>query len=197
LRGISWRLYEQLLDAVGDGLPRMTYDRGTLEMEMLSEAHQALNWIAGRFIEAYAEERGIPYKPVGSMTWRRQAIEGGLEPDESYYIQNYAQVRGREIDLEVDPPPDLAIEIDLSSPDVEKASIYARLGVPEIWRWRDARLIVLALHAGAYQELQTSIALPGFPLHELATAMGNYPQEDPASAVAGFRRNLREKPPQA
>ena len=195
LRGISWALYEQLLEAVGEGLPRMTYDCGTLEMEMLSEAHEALNWIAGRFVEAYAEERSIRYKPVGSMTWRRRAIEGGLEPDESYYIQNFATVRGREIDLEVDPPPDLAIEIDLSPPDVEKASIYARLGVPEIWRWRDGRLVVLALGAGTYRERQTSIALPGFPLTELATAMGNYPQDDPALAVADFRRRLREKPP--
>src|SRR5438105_3883440 len=114
LRGVPWSLYEQLLAAIGDGLPRMTYDRGMLELEMLSEQHEALKWIAGRFIEAYAEESGIDYRATGSTTWRREAIEGGLEADESYYIQNYQRVRGREVDLEVDPPPDLAVEIDLS-----------------------------------------------------------------------------------
>src|SRR5438309_1854526 len=83
LHGISWGIYEQILSVVGDGQPRMTYDRGMLEMEMLSERHEALRWIAGRFIEAYAEESGIRYRATGSTTWRRQAIEGGLEADES------------------------------------------------------------------------------------------------------------------
>jgi Uma2 family endonuclease len=194
LRGISWSLYEQLLAAVGDGLPRMTYDRGMLEMEMLSQRHEALNWIAGRFIEAFADELGIDYMPVGSMTWRRQAIEGGLEPDESYYFQNYARVCGREIDLETGPAPDLAVEIDLSRPDVEKASIYARLGVPEIWRWRNGRLIVLGLQPDAsYAELERSISLPDFPLDELAAALAQVPQSEPARAVAAFRRQVREK----
>src|SRR4051794_40755475 len=79
LRGVPWSLYDQLLEVVANGLPRMTYDRGMLEMEMPSERHEALKWIAGRFIEACAEESGIDYKAVGSTTWRRQAIEGGLE----------------------------------------------------------------------------------------------------------------------
>src|SRR4051794_23323971 len=124
---VPWALYDQLLHIVGDGLPRMTYDRGTLEMEMPSKRHEALKWLSGRMIEAYAEESRIDFEPVGSTTWRRQAVAGGLEADESYYFQNAARVRGREVDLAIDPPPDLAIEIDLSPPDVEKTSIYARL----------------------------------------------------------------------
>jgi Uma2 family endonuclease len=196
LRGVPWLLYDQLLGVVGNGLPRITYDRGLLEMEMPSKSHEALKWIAGRFIEAYAEEAGIDYEAVGSTTWRRQAIEGGLEADESYYIQNYNKVRGRDIDLAIDPPPDLAVEIDLSTPDVEKTSVYARLGVPEIWRWRDGRLVLLVLQpGGAYTDAQQTIALPGFPVDELASALQSYPQVDPARVVAGFRRRLREKPP--
>ena len=198
LHGVPWPLYEQLLEVVGEGLPRLTYDRGVLEMEMLSETHEALSWITGRFIEAFAEESGIDYKALGSTTWRRQEVAGGLEADESYYIQNYAKVHGRKIDLAVDPPPDLAVEIDLSTPDVEKASIYARLGVPEIWRWRNGRLIVLGLRAdGSYATMEQSIALPGFPLEELVAALKGYPQEDSARAVAAFRRRLREGPPRA
>lgn len=192
LRGVPWSLYEQLLAVVGDGLPRMTYDRGMLEMEMPSDQHEELKWIVGRFIEAYAEESGINYRPVGSTTWRREAVEGGLEADESYYIQHFAAVRGRRVDLAVDPPPDLAVEIDLSPPDVEKESVYARLGVPEIWRWRDGRLAVLARQpGGGYVARERSIALPDFPLSELAAALENYPAVDSARAVAAFRRRVR------
>jgi len=171
----------------------MTYDRGLLELEMPSKTHETLKWIAGRFIEAYAEEMGIDYDAAGSTTWRLASIEGGLEADESYYIQNHSRIRGREVDLTIDPPPDLAIEIDLSPPDVEKASVYARLGVPEIWRWRDGRLVVLERQPqGAYVERHKSLALPDFPLGELAGVLGAYPGIDPAPSVAQFRRRVRE-----
>ena len=195
LHGVPWSLYDQLLAVVGDGQPRMTYDRGALEMEMPSEGHEALKWLAGHFIEAYAEETGVDYKVVGSTTWRQQAVEGGLEADESYYFQHYARVGEREVDLAINPPPDLAVEIDLSRPDVEKASVYARLGVPEIWRWRDGRLIVLALQGGGgYAQVQRSIALPDFPLDELSAAMSSYPNVEKQRLVAAFRRRLRDKP---
>jgi len=194
LRGVSWSLYDQLLSVVGNGLPRMTYDRGLLEMEMPSKTHETLKWIAGRFVEAYAEESSIDFDAAGSTTWRRATIQGGLEADESYYIQNCSRVRGKEIDLAVDPPPDLAIEIDLSPPDIDKASVYARLGVPEIWRWRDGRLIVLERQShGGYVERQKSLALPDFPLADLAAVLAGYPQTDPARSVAQFRLRVREK----
>lgn len=192
LRDVPWSLYERLLALVGDGLPRMTYDSGALGMEIPSKRHEILRWIAGRFIEAYADESSIDYKPAGSTTWRREAVAGGLEADESYYFQNYGNVHGHEVDLTVDPPPDLAVEIDLSPPDVEKASVYARLGVPEIWRWRNARLAVLVRQSdGGYAERPASVALPDFPLPELAAALDAYPRVAAAQAVAAFRRRVR------
>jgi Uma2 family endonuclease len=96
--------------------------------------------------------------------------------------------------LAVDPPPDLAIEIDLSAPDVEKASVYARLGVPEIWCWRDGRLAVLVRQPGGeYAENSRSVALPDFPLSQLGAALAGYPQVEPARVVAEFRRHLRAR----
>jgi Uma2 family endonuclease len=193
LHGVSWMLYEQLLKVTGDGLPRMTYDCGKLELEMPSKKHESLKWIAGRFIEAFAEESGIDYEAAGSTTWRLESVAGGVEADESYYIQNYSLVHGREADLAVDPPPDLALEIDLSPPDVEKESVYARLGVPEIWRWRNGRLVVLLRGSDqTYEAATSSVALPGFPLADLATALTDYPQADAARTVAAFRRRLRK-----
>lgn len=74
LRGIPRSLYERLRQAVGDGLPRLTYDRRTPEMEMPPEAHEALKWLAGRFVEAYAAEAGVDHEAVGSTTWRRHSV---------------------------------------------------------------------------------------------------------------------------
>lgn len=191
LHNVPWSLYGQLLELTGNGLPRMTYDRGTLEMETPSKRHEVLKWIVGRFVEAYAEAEGIEYEAVGSTTWRRESAAGGLEADEAYYIQSYAAVQGREAEPETDPLPDLAIEIDLSPPEVDKASVYARLGVPEIWRWRDGRLAVLVRTADdRYTEHQTSIALPAFPLEQLADAVLAYPRVPAAQSVAAFRRRL-------
>ena len=193
LTGVPWRLYDELLTVVGDGLPRLTYDRGTLELEVPSQAHEQLKWIAGRCVEAWADSRDLDYAALGSTTWRREADLAGLEADESYYFQNFPLIRGREIDLAVDPPPDLAIEIDLTPPGVEKESVYARLGVPEIWRWRAGRLAVLVRRGeGDYQEHGASIALTDFPLDRLATALGSYIEVEQVEAVRRFRRWCRE-----
>lgn len=198
LRGVPWSFYDQLLTVIGDGPQRVTYDRGRLEIETPSKRHETLKWIAGRFIEAFADEADIDYEAAGSTTWRRAAVEGGLEADESYYIQNVNVVAGRDVDLTVDPPPDLAVEIDLSPPEVEKASVYARLGVPEIWRWRNRQLVVLIRRAdGTYAEGAQSAALPGFPLAALATALAQYPHVTSKQAVAEFRRYLTSARPQA
>jgi hypothetical protein len=98
--------------------------------------------------------------------------------------------------LAVDPPPDLAAEIEPGPPDVEKESIYARLGVPEIWRWRDGRSAVFARQPdGTYAGRPQSVALPDFPLAELAAALGQYPQGYPTQAVAAFRRRVRAQSP--
>ncbi|MEM7808956.1 MAG: Uma2 family endonuclease [Planctomycetota bacterium] len=191
LRGVSWEAYEHLLSLIGDGPQRMTYDRGLLEIEMPSRAHEHAKFLAGQFIVAYLEEFGIAYEAEMSTTWHRDGT-GGLEADESYYIANVDRIRGKEIDLAVDPPPDLAIEIDLSTPLLEKASVYARLGVPEIWRWRDGRLLVVERAGGHYVERSTSKALPGFPLEKLAVELEKLPHPDQAAAARAFRRWCRE-----
>ena len=195
--GVSWQEYEALLELVGDGWPRLTYDDGALELVMPYEPHEACNWSAGRFVEAFMDESGVDYKPLASTTLRHKPVRGGLEADQSYYIQNYANVADHVVDLSVDPPPDLAIEIDLSRAAVKKVSIYARLGVPEIWRWRGGRLIVLervADPAGGftYAERDKSLALPSFPLADLAAELARSPHPEQAAAVRAFRKACRE-----
>ena len=193
LHNVSWETYIQLSEAVGEGYPYLTYDDGDLELYMNSQLHEIIRWYFGRFVEVYCEEHAIDYMATGSTTRRREVKRGGLEPDESYYLQNYQRVRKlKEVDLEKYPPPDLAIEIDLSPPGVEKANIYRRLGVPEIWRWRGGRITVLHLVGDEYAQRDTSPALPGFPLDRLAAAIEAFPETAQAEALRDFRRFCRE-----
>ena len=196
LRGVSWADYQACLREAGDGPVRMTYDKGLLEVEMPGEDHDSKKWTGGRFVEAYMDENDIDYAPKASTTWRREDVEAGLEADECYYIASYAKIRGigRLIDLDLDPPPDLAIEIDLSPPKLHKAGVYARLRVPEIWRWRDGRLTVnLRQPDGTYAESDRSLALPGFPLDELAAELAIVPHGDESAHARAFRHRCRER----
>ena len=134
-------------------------------------------------------------RPGGSMTLRQQKLLKGLEGDQSYYIQHEAQVRGLStIDLETIPPPDLAIEVEHTSSMVPKLPIYAVLGVPEIWRWREETLTVLRLVAEQYVARAESDALPGFPLEQLRQALAQPEPRDETSLVSEFRQWLAKQP---
>ena len=136
VNGVSWQLYQQMLAEIGDGHTRLTYDQGRLEIMSPTPRHELIKTVLGRLVEAYADEMDIPIEGFGSTTFDREDLQKGLEPDECYYVQKAGEVRGRqEFDFAVDPPPDLAIEIDISPPDVARQPIYAALGVPEIWKY--------------------------------------------------------------
>jgi Uma2 family endonuclease len=161
--GVSWGMYVQLCDEIVRGGTRITYDRGRLEIVTPSQLHEQTKKIVARIVEAYGVLAGVPVDGLGSMTMRREVLDRGLEPDECYYIQNAAILAdGHEIDLAIDPPPDLAIEIDIPPPDIAKQPIYAALGVPEVWRYDGRRVAYLARQAdGRYVEVERSLALPG------------------------------------
>src|SRR3989304_8025833 len=113
LSGISWSTFESLVAESQNHGTRFTYDRGYLEMMSPAGEHERLKRLIGRMIEAATEELGIPISSASATTLKAEWEERGLEADESYYIANEPHVRGRdEIDLRVDPPPDLAIEVD-------------------------------------------------------------------------------------
>lgn len=99
---------------------------------------------------------------LGSTTFKREDFKRGFEPDSCFYIQNAERIRGKdEIDLHIDPPPDLVIEIDITSGSIHKLPIYAALGIPEVWRYTGKRLIILKLDAEGYVEVEESLTLPG------------------------------------
>jgi len=162
LKNISWQTYESLLHELAQqGGIRLTYDRGNLEIMTPSAPHEKYKKILGRFVESVSDELNVEICSLGSLTCRREDLARGLEPDQCYYIQNENVVWDKEqIDLNQDPPPDLVVEIDVTSSSIDRLSLYASLGVPEVWRYDGNRLIIYQLEAQEYVERDVS---PTFP----------------------------------
>ena len=161
LHNIGWNTYERLLaDHENNSAPRFTYDRGELEIMSPSPEHEAFNRSIALLVEFVAAEMGIDVYDLGSTTFRREDLERGFEPDSCFYIQNEERIRGKNrIDLAVDPPPDLVIEIDITSPSFSKLPIYAQMGVPEVWRYDGARMTILVLEGSDYTATTESLVL--------------------------------------
>jgi Uma2 family endonuclease len=144
----------------------MTYDRGTLEIMPPLPDHAIVTRFIDQIITVVCEELNIDLAGYRDTTWQRQAADRGLEADDCYFIQNagVADERGAEIDIERDPPPDLAVETDITHSTVDKEAVYAALGVPELWRWDNGRLRIRLLERGGrYADASQSRALPMLP----------------------------------
>lgn len=175
LEPVSWSLYQQILRELGDSRgKRLAYDDGRLEIMSPSDFHEDVKKIVARLIEAYADAMGIDIHGYGSLTMDREALKKGIEPDECYYVQSFPAIANkRGVDLTVDPPPDLAIEIDISRSTLPKQPIYAALGVPEVWRYDGKRFGILRRSpSGGYEPSQHSGCFPDLPIDELNRFVG-------------------------
>ena len=131
---------------------------------------------------------------AGSTTYKREDLERGFEPDASFYIRNAERVRGKSrIDLDVDPPPDLVVEVDITNPSLDKLPIYARLGVPEVWRYDGERLTVFGLRGEGYAEVAESSVLPPLTSEALSGLIKESASLDIADWVRGVREWARER----
>jgi Uma2 family endonuclease len=162
LQGITWQTYQSLVqDLESQPAKRLTYDNGMLEIFMPLPPHETYKRLLGRLVEIVTEELELEIRSLSASTWSRKDLLKGVEADECYYIQNESAVRGKvEIDLSVDPPPDLAIKIDISSPSLPRLPIYAALGVPEVWQFDGKSFKILGLAATEYIPQRQSLALP-------------------------------------
>jgi Uma2 family endonuclease len=166
LQDVTWQEFETILEELGDHRgSRLAYDNGTLEMMMPLPEHEDDKEIVGDLIKALLEEFDIAFKSLGSTTFKKRQTQG-LEPDQCFYIQNEVAIRGKKgIDLSVDPPPDLAIEIDVTSRT--NSSLYEALGVPELWRFDQGNLQINLLEGGSYALVSESPNFPGLPVCEM------------------------------
>src|SRR5438034_11138652 len=129
IRDIRWETYESLLkDLENRSAPRLAYDRGVLEIMSPHFGHEEVNRALASIVEIVLEEMGVDFRNAGSTTFKREDQERGFEPDSSFYIAHVDQVRGkRKLDMDLDPPPDLLIEVDLTSNSLNKFPLYAAL----------------------------------------------------------------------
>ncbi len=188
LRNVSWETFLSLVRETDWPRGRFAYDQGTLEIMSPSGTHENLKKFVGRLIETLTLRLGIDIRSYGSTTLLRKKKRSGLEPDECYYIQNEPAVRGKgDIDLRVDPPPDLFVEVDLSSYSLDKFPIYSKLGVPEIWRLKDMDLKVYRLGSnGKYVKTEESSLLPMLPLDVLREFLARWETKSETAVIREF-----------
>jgi Uma2 family endonuclease len=162
LHGIHWTTYQALIrDLESEPSKRLTYNQGTLEIMVPLPPHERYKSLMGRLVEVTTEETATEIVSLGSTTWSREDLQTGLEADECFYIQNEPAVRGKdEINLTVDPPPDLAIEVGNTKSSLNRLAIYQAIGVPEVWRFDGESLTIYQLVEGGYQPQEVSRVLP-------------------------------------
>ena len=163
---VGWEGLESYLKMIGDRRgPLIRYREGYLTLVTPSRLHERRSKSLDRVVQAISVELDIPCEPTGSTLFKRQDLDHGIEPDESYYIEHEAVVRGNEeeIDLTVSPPPDLAIEVVVTNPAAKSLAICRRLGIPEVWVHDAPKSTLAFLHldaTGQYGEAPTSRAFP-------------------------------------
>ena len=161
LHGVSWGTYERLLAEHDESAgPRFTYDDGNLEIMTLSLEHEDPNRTLASLVEIILVEWDVDFRRAGSNTYKSEKLQKGFEPDTSYYIEHASDVRGRKrLNLAVDPPPDLVIEIEVTEPLLPRLPIFAAARVPEIWICEGGTVRILHLDRGRYREAKQSDAL--------------------------------------
>ena len=190
---VSWELYERMLQEIGDGHTRLTFDGGRLEVMSPSRFHERVKTVLGRVIETYGEAVDLTVEGFGSATFKREDLKKGLEPDECHYIAHAAGImHSTEIDLTVDPPPDLVIEIDISHPGSIRQRIYAAMGVPEIWKYDGKRVVPLHLENGVYTPADKSLAFPDLPMDVVNHIVQVALMKGQTAAMKEFRTWLRK-----
>ena len=188
LHAVDANAYRKLLEAIPESYLRHTYDGWTLEMMTPGRDHEWVTGLLRRMVETMAFVLEIPIQSTGSTTLASALHETGLQPDGSYYVQREAEVRGRdEYRPGVDPPPDLVIEVDVTSSCLPRLPVFAKLGVPEIWRYGKEGIQLYYLgEQGEYQVSDRSVAFPFVTAPDLARFLEQRRQTDENSVIRAF-----------
>ncbi|MGJ5674169.1 MAG: Uma2 family endonuclease [Nostochopsis sp.] len=189
LENISWQTFKIMLAEMEQGRSyRLAYYNNMLEIMTPLMPHENSNRLIEVFVGVLCEELGLEIKRAGSLTLTRDDLERGGEPDSSYYIQNEFLVRNKEnIDLAIDPPPDLVLEVEYSRPKVDKSEIYTAIGVPEFWRFNGSVLRIYVLSDGQYSEVQFSPTFGSIPVREIPRFIQQARKDGENSTTRVFR----------
>ena len=164
LENINWQEFEDILEDLGEHRHAlMAYYKGVLEIRMPLAGHERVKVLIGDLLKIILDELGLEWESLGSATFKSKRMQAGIEPDDCFYIKNYQSMIGKmRLDLDVDPVPDLAIEVDLTS--ITKISAYEALAVPEIWRYRNGKLEISLFENGKYINSPVSKTFPSVPV---------------------------------
>jgi Uma2 family endonuclease len=189
---LDWDDYERVLESLVErpGL-RVHYDSGRLEIVSPLSRHGRYDRLIGDLVVVFCDVFHISLEGFSTVTWKRKALLKGIEPDASFYIQNAKRIVGKDIDLESDPPPDIVLEIDITSRSLHKLPIYAALRIPEVWRYDGQTCQFYALAEGRYVEAAVSPSLPRLTCKMLGDAIELSKTQGQDAARTTFRRTLQ------
>ncbi|NJO73510.1 MAG: Uma2 family endonuclease [Leptolyngbyaceae cyanobacterium RM1_406_9] len=194
LHNVTWHEFESILEELGEHRgTRIAYDNGTLEIMAPLLEHESDKEIIGDLLKAFLEEQELEFLTLGSTTFKNPQTLKGIEPDQCFYIQHELAVRGKKsLDLSIDPPPDLALEIDVTSRTHPET--YAALGIPELWRREGNRIQIYVLQSDQYVEVTDSPTFPGWHLHTVIPTYVEQSREIGRNkTMRAFRAWVREK----
>ena len=198
LHNVSWNSYKMISDTLQDETPaHFTFDRGKLEIMVLSLKHENLKKVLAMLFERLCESLEIEIFAGGSTTFQREDLERGFEPDECYYVQNAEWMRGKDdVNLDFDPPPDLTMEVDVKHSSINRMSIFAAIGIPEVWRYDGKKLIFYLLENNQYSISEKSSALPlveSAKLLELVEVGRNSTRKEFLLQIEKYSKELKSK----
>ena len=192
LENVRWETFLELAEQRRGSVPRMTYDNGVLEMMSPRRQHENIGRLIGRMIETYSEVLEIEIQSVASTTFKRKELKRAFEADESYYVQHAEQIRPKEeIDLAVDPPPDLVIEVEITSSAIHKMKLFAAMGVPEVWRHDGDCLEMFRLQGTQYENIDSSVALRGLTAATINDVLRRRFDLGETALIREYRQSIR------
>lgn len=191
--GVSWADYQALLAELGDSYAvRITYDRERLEIVSPSDRHEKIKEFICAVAHVLADEMATDLETFGSTTFKHPALKQGAEPDTCFYVQHAAQVIGRDgLDLTVDPPPDVVVEVDVSHSSTAKLSVWAAFGVPEIWRYDGTQTVMYQRSGDGYIEIPASLAFSLLTAEALTDLLQQLRTKGQQAVLTAFRQSLR------
>jgi len=193
---VSWEEYEQLIEELGESRRlRVSYNEGTLRILTLSPEHESYADFIKLLMGHLSFRLRVNIRFFGSATMRKKKKAKANEPDACFYVQSAPLIGNRiQIDFAVDPPPDVVVEVDIHHDSRDKFSIYAALGVPEIWRYDGEELTIHHLQEDQYVEVERSLALPMLSGRALTDFLTRLPKDGESQTLVAFDEWLQSSP---
>jgi Uma2 family endonuclease len=199
VHAVDWAAYRAISEALAGHHLHLAYDRGRLEFMTSSRSHGNYSFLLGRLVCVLAEEFHLPISSCGDMTCDREDLERGLELDQCFYLEHEPLIRHKEVlDLTIDPPPDLGIEIEITRSFIDRLGICEALGIAEVWRFNGQR--IRAYHRrsdGRYVESDYSLHFPFLKVQEMVAFLQKRTEMDENRLVRLFRDWVQEQISQA